>query len=364
MGDSPHVCKMWTCKRRTASTAWVSRFHHIALRGSVQQAPDNRQSNILFSAIMSSPITQAENNGSEESPAQKQARLRRERRAAKINAGGSARLEKITNLSGRPPPEPVAPSPPPGATANPSGTSDANDPEEVDISSHPYTPRSTNNGGPTEADIRQLLRSAPLGEQQQAQNPFAPHQEVHGGEEDPMMRMLQQMLGGAGGAPDQGGGDGGLPPALAAMLGAQGSGAQGQEQGVSREEEKKGRDIWKIIHAVMALALGIYIVWTTPFSGSQLARAGAAQGEEAIKNFFWVFATVELLSQSTRFFLEGAKTVPAGMMGMVLGMLPEPFKTYASLAVRYSGIFTQLIADAVTVVFVLGIVAWWRGEVE
>lgn len=36
-----------------------------------------------------------------ETPNQKQARLRRERREAKIKAGGSARLEKITNVSGR-----------------------------------------------------------------------------------------------------------------------------------------------------------------------------------------------------------------------------------------------------------------------
>ena len=38
----------------------------------------------------------------DESPAQKQARIRRERREAKIKAGGSARLDKISNLSGRP----------------------------------------------------------------------------------------------------------------------------------------------------------------------------------------------------------------------------------------------------------------------
>ena len=177
-----------------------------------------------------------------------------------------------------------------------------------------------------------------------------------------MMRMLQQMLGGAGGAPGQGGGDGGLPPALAAILGAQGEGAQGQEQDMG-PQEKKGRDFWKIIHGVMAFALGIYIVWTTPFSGSQLARTGAVEGEEAVQNFFWVFSTAELLLQSTRWVLEGEKTVPTGMVGMVLGMLPEPLKSYASLAVRYTGIFTQLIADAVTVVFVLGVVAWWRGEV-
>lgn len=37
----------------------------------------------------------------DESPAQRAARLRRERREAKIRDGGSARLEKITSLSGR-----------------------------------------------------------------------------------------------------------------------------------------------------------------------------------------------------------------------------------------------------------------------
>lgn len=40
---------------------------------------------------------------SEESPAQRSARLRRERREAKIKGGGSARLDKITSLSGRTP---------------------------------------------------------------------------------------------------------------------------------------------------------------------------------------------------------------------------------------------------------------------
>ena len=39
----------------------------------------------------------------EESPAQRAARQRRERREAKIKEGGSARLDKITSLSGRTP---------------------------------------------------------------------------------------------------------------------------------------------------------------------------------------------------------------------------------------------------------------------
>lgn len=49
---------------------------------------------------MDSPESQTL-GGDAETPGQKQARLRRERREAKIKAGGSARLEKITNVSGR-----------------------------------------------------------------------------------------------------------------------------------------------------------------------------------------------------------------------------------------------------------------------
>lgn len=39
----------------------------------------------------------------EESPAQKAARMRRERRDAKLKEGGAARLDKITSMSGRTP---------------------------------------------------------------------------------------------------------------------------------------------------------------------------------------------------------------------------------------------------------------------
>lgn len=40
-------------------------------------------------------------SGSEETPGQRQARLRREKRNAKIQAEGSDRLSKITQLNGR-----------------------------------------------------------------------------------------------------------------------------------------------------------------------------------------------------------------------------------------------------------------------
>ena len=58
------------------------------------------------SALQSIPSTMEEPQAqasipSDESPVQKQARLRRERREVKIKAGGSTRLDKITQLSGR-----------------------------------------------------------------------------------------------------------------------------------------------------------------------------------------------------------------------------------------------------------------------
>jgi len=54
----------------------------------------------LKGTIMESPEPQRQ-GGDAETPNQKQARLRRERREAKIREGGTSRLEKITHVSGR-----------------------------------------------------------------------------------------------------------------------------------------------------------------------------------------------------------------------------------------------------------------------
>jgi len=51
--------------------------------------------------MASDPENAASTPPKEETPSQKQARLRRERRQAKIQAEGSARLAAITNVSGR-----------------------------------------------------------------------------------------------------------------------------------------------------------------------------------------------------------------------------------------------------------------------
>lgn len=179
-----------------------------------------------------------------------------------------------------------------------------------------------------------------------------------GGEEDPMMRMLQQMMGGMpGGAGGVGeGGDGGLPPGLAAMLGGTGMGGAGPVQ-----QDNPHGYLWKIIHVVFALSLGIYITAMTSFSGSRLSRSTLVEGEHIGLQFFWVFATAELVLQSSRFFFERGKAARGGILAIVAGFLPEPWKGYVGLVNRYSGIYTTIIEDTMAVVFVLGLVAWWQG---
>ncbi|KAL8873951.1 MAG: hypothetical protein Q9174_000638 [Haloplaca sp. 1 TL-2023] len=300
---------------------------------------------------------------SEESSAQRQARLRRERREAKIKAGGSTRLDKITQLSGRS--ADVAPVP--SQATQQSTLSSPNDPDEVDISEHTYPtpdpPR--NNGAPTEADIRQLLRSAP------------PNQDAQGdqegpGQDDPMVQMLQQMMGGIPGAQGEAP-QGGLPPGLAAMLGAGGGGANGPLGQRGREDQSHSLDgyLWRIIHALFAFALGIYITALTTFNGAQFSKtdattiSGARDGDGEIgKRLFWIFATAEVVLQSGRYFLEKGTTTQSGWLGMTAQVLPEPWKSYLGLVARYSGIWFTVVEDAMVVIFILGVVAWWKGSVS
>ncbi|KAL8945232.1 MAG: hypothetical protein Q9211_000242 [Gyalolechia sp. 1 TL-2023] len=293
---------------------------------------------------------------SDESPAQKQARLRRERREAKIKAGGSARLDKITQVSGRSA-EAAAPALP---AQNPHPSSVA-DPDEGDISNHQYpTRKSPGDEGPTEGDIRQVLRSAPLPEDAR----HGAGQQQAGGQDDPMVRMLQQMMGGLPGM--QEGAPGGLPPGLGALLGGGGPTLPGTTgQGERGEGEDTYGYLWKIIHAIFALLLGIYMTAVTTFNGAEFARAetllGSAEGEVG-KRLFWIFGTAEVALQGSRYLLEKGKSSQAWWMSMLTQVLPEPWRSYVGLVARYSGIWTTIVEDAMVVVFVLGCVVWWKGD--
>lgn len=183
------------------------------------------------------------------------------------------------------------------------------------------------------------------------------------------MKLLQQMMSGmSGGGEGQGGsdGEGGLPPGLAAMLGAGGmAGIPGM--GGGQQAGSEYAYLWKIVHAIFALVLGVYVTATSHAFDGGVSRGGVEDAgfqQQGGINVFWAFATAELILQSSRFFLEkGQGSQLAGWMGIVGNMLPEPWRGWIALAGRYSGIWSTIVEDGMVVVFVTGCVAWWKGAV-
>lgn len=177
-----------------------------------------------------------------------------------------------------------------------------------------------------------------------------------GGAEDPMMAMLQQMMGG-GGMP--GGPNGSGMPQFPGMM----------QSGPMAAAEPYAH-IWRIVHAVFALGLGLYIALATPFAGTKAEREISGLGKSfvggesgmslASVHFFWIFATAEVILQTSRFFVEKGRVQQGAVMSMISGFLPEPYKGYLALISRYSRIWTTVSADAMALVFVLGACAWWR----
>ena len=70
--------------------------------GQISLPPNTANSNHRHHSPFANCYTQTMSTP-EESPAQKAARMRRERRDAKLKEGGAARLDKITSMSGRTP---------------------------------------------------------------------------------------------------------------------------------------------------------------------------------------------------------------------------------------------------------------------
>ncbi|KAF4550139.1 GET complex subunit GET2-like protein [Elsinoe fawcettii] len=282
----------------------------------------------------------------EESLAQRQARLRREKRNAKITGAGADRLAKITGVSGRAAP---APEDVPSNVARQNASADAPDPGEVDISEHHWTPES---------------RRVPTGASSRSVTPL-PTDGTNDTEADPMMRMMQQMMaGGIPGMSADGPGPNGLPadfpPFLQAMMGGQQKAKAEEQQQVKTESQY----LWRILHAIFALSLASYIALTTTFNGSKLSRFEKVDPEDSVgPRLFYLFATVETLLQSSRYFLEKGQLQGSGWLATIAnsGMVPEPFNGYLKVLGRYVTIWNTVVADAMVVVFVLGAIAWWRG---
>ncbi|EMC95048.1 hypothetical protein BAUCODRAFT_123531 [Baudoinia panamericana UAMH 10762] len=297
-----------------------------------------------------------------ETPNQRTARLRREKMQKKMAEQGEERLARIKALNGgvAPPAEvlggPAAPTQPqPGVRAN---QASVDDPDEVDIDSIQRPPRTSSLDNP-------LMAAMMSGQGQGGQR-----QQAGGGgggaeEEDPMMKMMQSLAGLMGGNPnDPNAPPPDVPPALKALLGA--GAAQKDAQ---KSPETSSAYVWRITHAIFALILAMYVTTTSTFTGSQLARTQskfmATESSSVLgPRLFILFTSAELVLQSTRFFLERGQLSGSGWLATIAnsGMVPEPYAQWVRTAGRYIAIAQTIFADAMVIIFVLGVMAWWNGS--
>lgn len=339
--------------------------------------------------------TTSENSVAEdETPTQRQARLRREKRQKKMAEQGEDRLARIKALNGgvAPPPEilggptpapPPAPAPAstaaaPSAPAPPAPHASVDDPDEADIStvSGPGTPGAARPAALDDewaAAMRQMQQPPPprrapgQGGAGTAGGVGGGTQGGGGGSDDPMVQMMQQLAGLTGGPgnapptdPNQPPGD--LPPFLQALLNAEQT-----EREAAKTPPTGGASVWRIVHAVFAGALAIYVALSSAFTGTEHARHTSvyAPAAGAGPRLFVLFASAELLLQSTRFFLERGQLSGSGTLATVAnsGLVPEPYAQYVRTLGRYAGIAQTILSDAMVIVFVCGAWAWWNGTV-
>lgn len=303
-------------------------------------------------------VSTAETTPNTESKAQREARLRRERRNAKLQAGGSERLSKISSVSGRPAAAQAelarTPSTPQDNTSSTrqqaggknSSTVNSDDPAEVDISQmFRSPPQATNETGQQDL-FQQMLRTN--GDETSGGQGGSTEQM----QDDPMMRMMQQMLGTMGGDMQSGGT---TEPRTRASPGMFDTALGGSQEGDWGSVD----NLWRIVHALFSFLLGLYAVSTLSFSGSFLSRSEYVT-DPIGPRLFWMFATAELGLQTTRYFVDRGRLPPDSITGKIAAFLPEPYSGYIKVLSRYSIIYTTVVSDALVVVFILGAVAWWK----
>lgn len=210
----------------------------------------------------------------------------------------------------------------------------------------------------SEAALRQMMLGFDPATNPQGQMPLGgAGAGIPGMEDDPVMKMMSQMMGG-------GGPGGGSPfsgiPGMGGMPGMPGMMQQPQQP----QRPDPYTSLWRLLHAIVALGLGLYIAILTPFSGTKIERERAAISDEENEHrkelFFWVFATAEACLLTTRFFLDKGRAPPSGIVWTVTGFLPEPIKGYAQVVLRYGQIFSTVRSDILACMFVLGVCSWWR----
>ncbi|KHJ34569.1 hypothetical protein EV44_g4900 [Erysiphe necator] len=129
--------------------------------------------------------------------------------------------------------------------------------------------------------------------------------------------------------------------------------------------------IWRVLHTLWAITFGFSIAISSQFTGTEIDRERSFLGFENLdpellpftsspQNYFYLFITIEAILIGTRYILDREDTKPVGILGMLLDALQEPIRGYLLLGLRYINIWKSVSRDAMICIFILGAFAWWR----
>uniref|UniRef100_A0A060SZI4 ARAD1C00946p n=1 Tax=Blastobotrys adeninivorans TaxID=409370 RepID=A0A060SZI4_BLAAD len=249
---------------------------------------------------------------------------RRERRMAKIKAGGASRLEKIT---GRP---------------EQSSVKDQPSPEATDRATASPAPSATHS-------VRSIDSSQEL-QEKAASEDADPPMSVPGGslenstvdyESDPLFQMLKQLQG--NNSAQQGGAQDPMsilsnifgqevPPGPDGPTPMPGSTPGTQSPPPQASALKPKEVIWQFINL-----LGVVMVIVYSFRGYSPVLT---------------FSTVELLLHTTRFVVEKGSPPDSTIVSLAM-YLPDPFKSYLITGARYLRFFRVILQDFLMLVFLV-----------
>ncbi|EEP80239.1 predicted protein [Uncinocarpus reesii 1704] len=275
----------------------------------------------------------------EESPAQQAARLRRERREAKIRAGGSARLDKITSLSGRTPASAVADEPSRSASPLNSSTPELQPQEQSQSVSPLPKPTTAADNSPESIEAQEAYLRALLRSKQPLDQPE---------ETDPTAKLLGSLMGLDSAPSDPTGGSGGAAGPPVADILSQNLTAFGlpssmanlftqQLRPESPEDQRKNKT-WRLLHTVVACVIGLWMMFV--FQTSVATYGKRPPPPATAQNPFMHFVTAELI-------LAGGRVLTSMGSGQLRTVRP------------WMQIFSNVMKDGRIILFMLAITELW-----
>lgn len=257
------------------------------------------------------------------------AQTRRERRQAKIKAGGTDRLSKITkttNPEAEDYKEPIEKKP-----VEPAGEQQVFNNENQDDDDPPdVTPEQSSFGQSTPQNYMQDVTPNP----QDSQNP------QNSQEQDPLMAMLQQLQQQAGG----GNGSDDMPqmpndPLADPIQAFNSIFSQGsQQQELQEPKEINSNELfWKLAHVLSVMLVTLH---------SMLFNE---------QSLIYRFCILELILHSARFLLERGSPPADSTLVTIAQYVPEKFKGYIIFAARYMRFASLGIQDVSLCLFFVGI---------